>query len=124
MTAAVDAALEQGYRHIDTAFMYQNEAAIGKTLKKWFDSGKLKREDVFIVTKLPPIGNRAGSVEKFLTKSLKALQLDYVDLYLIHLPVGFQDKGDDTLWPRDETGEALLDTSTDLISLWKVNKCM
>jgi diketogulonate reductase-like aldo/keto reductase len=73
---------------------------------------------------LPPIGNRAGSVEKFLTKSLKALQLDYVDLYLIHLPVGFQDKGDDTLWPRDETGEALLDTSTDLISLWKVNKCM
>jgi diketogulonate reductase-like aldo/keto reductase len=52
VTAAVDAALEQGYRHIDTAFMYQNEAAIGKTLKKWFDSGKLKREDVFIVTKV------------------------------------------------------------------------
>jgi diketogulonate reductase-like aldo/keto reductase len=49
---AVDVALEVGYRHIDTAFMYQNEAAIGKTLKKWFDSGKLKREDVFIVTKV------------------------------------------------------------------------
>jgi diketogulonate reductase-like aldo/keto reductase len=52
VTAAVDVALEMGYRHIDTAFMYQNEAAIGKTLKKWFDSGKLKREDVFIVTKV------------------------------------------------------------------------
>jgi diketogulonate reductase-like aldo/keto reductase len=52
VTAAVDVALEVGYRHIDTAYMYQNEAAIGKTLKKWFDSGKLKREDIFIVTKV------------------------------------------------------------------------
>jgi diketogulonate reductase-like aldo/keto reductase len=52
VTAAVDVALQLGYRHIDTAFMYENEAAIGKTLKKWFDSGKLKREDVFIVTKV------------------------------------------------------------------------
>jgi diketogulonate reductase-like aldo/keto reductase len=52
VTGAVDAALEVGYRHIDTAYMYQNEAAIGKTLKKWFDSGRLKREDIFIVTKV------------------------------------------------------------------------
>jgi len=52
VSVAVDVALEVGYRHIDTAFMYQNEAAIGNTLKKWFDSGKLKREDVFIVTKV------------------------------------------------------------------------
>jgi diketogulonate reductase-like aldo/keto reductase len=52
VTVAVDTALELGYRHIDTAYMYQNEAAIGKTLKKWFDSGKLKREDIFIVTKV------------------------------------------------------------------------
>lgn len=52
VNAALDAALERGYRHIDTAYMYQNEAAIGETLKKWFDSGKLKREDIFIVTKV------------------------------------------------------------------------
>jgi diketogulonate reductase-like aldo/keto reductase len=55
---AVDVALEVGYRHIDTAFFYRNEAAIGNTLKKWFDSGRLKREDVFIVTKV-------SSAEKF-----------------------------------------------------------
>lgn len=119
VTTAVDVALELGYRHIDTAFMYQNEAEIGTTLKKWFDSGKLKREDVFIVTKLPPIGNRAECVEKFLTKSLEALQVDYVDLYLIHVPVGFKDKGDGSLWPTDETGAMMTDPSTDHISLWK-----
>ncbi|XP_069688682.1 1,5-anhydro-D-fructose reductase-like isoform X2 [Periplaneta americana] len=118
VTVAVDAALEVGYRHIDTAFMYQNEEAIGKTLKKWFDSGRIKREDVFIVTKLPPKGNRAASVEKYLTKSLEALQLSYVDLYLVHAPVGLQEEGEE-LWPVDETGTLRIDPETDLISLWK-----
>lgn len=46
-------ALETGYRHIDTAFYYRNERIIGNVLKEWFDSGKLKREDVFVTTKLP-----------------------------------------------------------------------
>ncbi|XP_049946120.1 1,5-anhydro-D-fructose reductase-like isoform X1 [Schistocerca serialis cubense] len=115
---AVDVALETGYRHIDTAYVYGNEAEIGQALKKWFDSGKLKREDLFIVTKLPPVGNRAESVEKYLKKSLENLQLSYVDLYLIHHPVGFQDVGGDT-FPRDKDGKVLLDMKTDLISLWK-----
>jgi hypothetical protein len=42
-----------------------------------------------------------------------------VDLYLIHIPTGFQEKGDN-LWPKDETGAVLIDTSTDHVSLWKV----
>ena len=49
---AVNAALEMGYRHIDTAYNYQNEAAIGRVLKRWIDSGKVKREELFIVTKV------------------------------------------------------------------------
>jgi len=73
---------------------------------------------------LPQIGNRAESVEKFLTQSLTALQVEYVDLYLIHFPVGFQDKGDGNLWPTDETGAIITDPSTDHISLWKVSKYM
>lgn len=48
---AVSAALENGYKHIDTAFVYENEDAIGKSLKKWFDKGG-KREDIFITTKV------------------------------------------------------------------------
>ncbi|XP_069688692.1 1,5-anhydro-D-fructose reductase-like isoform X3 [Periplaneta americana] len=115
---AIDAALEVGYRHIDTAYIYENEAEIGKTLKKWFDSGKLKREDMFIVTKLPPKGNHAGSVEKYLKRSLKALQLDYVDLYLIHAPVGFEDVGEN-LFPTDKNGDLATDPSTDHVAVWK-----
>lgn len=52
MEATLDAALEAGYRHIDTAYVYMNEKAIGKTLKKWVDLGKVKREELFIVTKV------------------------------------------------------------------------
>ncbi|CAG0925642.1 unnamed protein product, partial [Notodromas monacha] len=81
---ALDAALEVGYRHIDTAFNYQNEDVIGKVLNKWISSGKIKREELFIVTKLPMIGMTREGPKKFLEKSLKALQLDYVDLYLVH----------------------------------------
>ncbi|CAG7693747.1 unnamed protein product, partial [Allacma fusca] len=82
MEKALDVALETGFRHIDTAYMYENEAVIGKVLKRWLDSGKIKREDLFIVTKLPPIGMRPEHVPHFIQLSLKNLQLDYLDLYL------------------------------------------
>nr|CAD7605188.1 unnamed protein product [Timema genevievae] len=115
---SLDAALEAGYRHIDTAFLYGNEAAIGKVLKKWFDSKKLKREDLFIVTKLPHVGNSFERVEKYLKRSLEALQLSYVDLYLIHGAIGLQERGDE-IRPLDEKGNPLLDMKTDHVSLWK-----
>lgn len=49
---ALDRALQIGYRHIDTATVYKNEHVIGRVLKKWFTSGKLRREDVFVTTKV------------------------------------------------------------------------
>ncbi|RLU18581.1 hypothetical protein DMN91_008938 [Ooceraea biroi] len=52
LEAALDAALEAGYRHIDTATVYENESIIGNVLKKWLDSGKIERSDLFIVTKV------------------------------------------------------------------------
>jgi len=52
LEAALEQALTTGYRHIDTAFVYENEHVVGKVLKKWLDSGKVKREDLFIVTKV------------------------------------------------------------------------
>lgn len=54
--AALEKALEIGYRHIDAAPVYLNEKAIGKVLKKWLSTNLVKREELFITTKLPPIG--------------------------------------------------------------------
>ncbi|CAG2059655.1 unnamed protein product [Timema podura] len=113
--STINTALEVGYRHFDTAYFYNNEAEMGKAFKKLFDSGKFKREELFIVTKLPPTGNRASSVEKYIKLSLKALQLDYVDLYLIHNPVGNKEAEA----KPDKLSTMELDMDTDLISLWK-----
>ncbi|XP_046672898.1 1,5-anhydro-D-fructose reductase-like [Homalodisca vitripennis] len=113
----IDYAIEAGYRHFDTAYMYQNEAAIGKALKKWLDSGKIKREELFIVSKLPMVAMNEKLVGEYLQRSLTALQLSYVDLYLIHKPVGFQPG--EILFPVDDQGYLKLDYDTDHIALWK-----
>ncbi|ENN70232.1 aldose reductase [Dendroctonus ponderosae] len=93
LETSLNTALESGYRHIDTATVYNNEHIIGKVLKAWFDSGKLKRQEVFITTKLPPAGLHPDRLEEYLLKSLELLQVDYVDLYLIHLPIHIQSFG-------------------------------
>jgi 2,5-diketo-D-gluconate reductase A len=77
---AVRWALDAGYRHIDTATMYKNEADVGKAIR---DSG-LDRGDLFITTKLPP-GN-AGREQSTIEDSLRALGTEYVDLWLVHWP--------------------------------------
>jgi diketogulonate reductase-like aldo/keto reductase len=76
----VRAALDIGYRHIDTATMYRNEDRIGAAVR---DSG-LDREDVFITTKLPP--GRVGREAQTIDASLQALGVDFVDLWLVHWP--------------------------------------
>ncbi|MDP4227548.1 MAG: aldo/keto reductase [Bacteroidota bacterium] len=77
-------ALETGYRLIDTAAAYQNEEAVGRAIKK---SG-IAREELFITTKLWIQDAGYESAKKAFVKSLKKLQLDYLDLYLIHQPFG------------------------------------
>ena len=87
------AAIEYGYRHIDTAAVYRNEDGVGAALRKIFADTDLKRSDITITTKLWPGGlvkvdrvkNKEGTI-KSLDKSLRNLDLDFVDLYLIHSP--------------------------------------
>ncbi|XP_031768973.2 1,5-anhydro-D-fructose reductase-like [Galleria mellonella] len=112
-------ALELGYRHIDTAFNYNNEQAIGNAIKKWLNDGKGTRKDIFITTKLPHVGNRASDVKKFLELQLKMLQLDYVDLYLIHVSFGFHCDPEKFTPLVKPTGEYELDMETDHIATWK-----
>lgn len=111
-------ALEAGYRHIDAAPVYQNEKAIGRVLRKWIDGGKVDRDDLYIVTKLPPPANRAECVEKYLKASLADLQLSYVDMYLIHTPFGVPETDGD--FQRDADGDIVLDANTNHAATWKV----
>ena len=84
---AVGMALRAGYTHIDCASIYENEAEVGNALVDVFTHTSLKREEIFITTKLWNTEHAPDRVEFALRKSLKALQLEYVDLYMIHWPV-------------------------------------
>ncbi|MDE2579389.1 MAG: aldo/keto reductase [Hyphomicrobiales bacterium] len=79
---AVDAALRTGYRHIDTAAMYENEDAVGEGLR----ASAVRRDDVFVTTKVWTDSIGAGALERSAEASLKRLKLDRVDLLLIHWP--------------------------------------
>jgi 2,5-diketo-D-gluconate reductase A len=86
--AAVEAALEAGYRHLDTAASYQNEDAVGAAIK----ASGIPREELWVTTKLWIQHNPADGVEddtrRAFDSSLRRLGLDYLDLYLIHQPLG------------------------------------
>jgi alcohol dehydrogenase (NADP+) len=96
---AVTTALKAGYRHIDTARIYGTEEAVGNAIKK---SG-VPRDQIFLTTKLWNNAHHPDDVEAALEASLKDLQTDYVDLFLIHWPSPFA-RGSD-MFPKDSNGK-------------------
>ncbi len=87
---AVHLAIEAGYRHIDCAATYGNETEIGEAFSEIFKKGEVKREELWITSKLWNNAHKKEDVIPALEQSLNDLQLDYLDLYLIHWPVAFK----------------------------------
>lgn len=83
---AVLAALRAGYRHIDTATAYGNEASVGKAISDFLAETGLPRKELFVTTKLWNPDHEYENTVKAIEKSLESLKLDYLDLYLIHWP--------------------------------------
>jgi diketogulonate reductase-like aldo/keto reductase len=102
---------------LDTAERYKTEKEVGEAIQEVFKAGKIKREDVFVVTKLWNTNHRPERVKPALEASLKRLQLDYIDLYLIHTPFAFQ-PGDEQD-PRDANGNVIYDKGVTLLDTWR-----
>ena len=88
--SAVTWALQAGYRHIDTARLYANEKSVGNAVRKFMADTGTKREEIFITTKLWP--SDYLNPERGFTESLEKLDLEYIDLYLIHWPLPIMPK--------------------------------
>jgi len=113
---AVTMALEAGFRHFDCAERYRNEEAIGNAFEAAFKAGMVRREDVFITTKLWNTNHRPERVKPAFDASRRRLQVDDIDCYIIHTPFAFR-PGDDQD-PRDENGQVVYDSGVTLAETW------
>src|ERR1700729_836543 len=113
---ATKTALEVGFRHFDCAERYRNEDAVGEAMREVFEAGAIRREDVFVTTKLWNTNHRPDRVAPAFEASLSRLGLDYLDLYLSHTPFAFE-PGDEQD-PRDERGNIIYDHGVTLLDTW------
>ncbi|MGB8405186.1 MAG: aldo/keto reductase [Mycobacterium sp.] len=113
---ATTAALEVGFRHLDGAERYRNEEAVGAAIHEAIAAGTVRREDLFVTTKLWNTNHRPERVRPAFDASRQRLRVDYVDCYLIHTPFAFQ-PGDDQD-PRDDSGQSIYDPGVTLAETW------
>lgn len=113
---AVKAAVRVGFRHLDAAERYRNEAEVGAALKELFADGTVRREELFVTTKLWNNNHRPERVRPALQASLDRLGVEAVDLYLVHTPFAFR-PGDDQE-PRDAHGAVVYDDGVTMGETW------
>ena len=115
-------AVEVGFRHLDAAERYRNEAEVGTALKELFADGTVHRDELFVTTKLWNNNHRPERVKPALQASLDRLGLDAVDLYLVHTPFAFQ-PGDDQD-PRHPHGAVIYDEGVTLEETWSAMEAL
>ncbi|XP_026725589.1 alcohol dehydrogenase [NADP(+)]-like isoform X2 [Trichoplusia ni] len=113
---AIKHAIDVGYRHIDCAFIYGNEKEVGEAITAKIRDGTVKREDLFITSKLWNTFHRPDLVKGALLKSLENLNIKYLDLYLIHWPQAYKEDG-----PLYVTGDGteIQFSEVDYVDTWK-----
>ncbi|XP_018356366.1 PREDICTED: aldose reductase-like [Trachymyrmex septentrionalis] len=114
---AVHDAIDAGYRHFDCAYIYQNEKEIGKVLREKIAKGIVKREDLFITTKLWNTFHKRDNVVPACRRSVENFGLGYVDLYLIHWPISYAENADGII-PIDENGDPMFGHE-DFLDTWR-----
>jgi len=116
---AVECAIDNGYRHIDGAFCYENENEVGAAIKVKIDAGVVKREELFYTSKLWNTFHRPEDVETQVDMILKDTGLDYIDLLLIHWPCSFKlDKDNlENRFPKNDNG-LIIDDEAHYLQTW------
>lgn len=124
LKSAIKTAISTGYRHIDCAPVYQNEKIVGEALKEIYSEGKVKREDLWITSKLWNTCHRLDNVRECCLQTIEDLQANYLDLYLIHWPHAFEDtdqprnRDPKVLFPTNEDG-TMRYSNTSFLETWK-----
>jgi aldehyde reductase len=97
---------------------FSNESEVGNGISAKIAEGVIKREDLFITSKLWNTFHAPKDVKPALLKSLKNLKVDYLDLYLIHWPMGYKEAGDN-LFPKNEGADTVAYSDVDYLETWK-----
>jgi diketogulonate reductase-like aldo/keto reductase len=114
---ATKTALETGFRHFDCAERYRNEEAVGEAMQEVFKAGIVRREDVFVTTKLWNTNHRPERVKPAFDGSRRRLGVDHIDCYIIHTPFAFKPGNEQD--PRDEQGRVIYDSGVTLVETWR-----